>query len=514
MAEYLSPAVFIEEPPSGNKPIQAVGTSVGAFVGHAERGPLGVAESVTNYGQFVTTFGGPIDNGYLAFAVKAFFDEGGTSCYVVRTAHYTAPGTSAALASSRTFQTPAPGAINALTVRASSPGTWGDALTIEITYPAATTFTLRVSRAGALVETLADLSMDQLSPAYAPTAVAQRSSLIVAVDEIPSGSPLSAAARRPEVTAAPQALTGGNAGLTGLITSDYVGDAASGTGLHAFDAIDDVNIVAVPDAIDRDVHVQGMAYCENRRDCFYVADVAEAAVSANQVLGFKQAQGAYAGGNALNSKYGALYAPWIDVIDPRTGSPIRVPPSGAVMGRYARTDATRGVHKAPAGIVDGRLASVVGLAVAYSQADQEKLNPVGINVIRRLPAAGNVIWGARTVSSDPEWRYLNVRRLFLFLEESIEKSTSWTVFEPNDPTLWKSIVRNVSAFLRLQWLAGALVGAKEEEAFFVKCDEETNPPESVLLGRVITEIGVAPSKPAEFVIFRIEQFEGGSDTSE
>jgi phage tail sheath protein FI len=232
------------------------------------------------------------------------------------------------------------------------------------------------------------------------------------------------------------------------------------------------------------------------------------------VLGYKRAQGAYAGGNAFNSKYGALYAPWIDVVDPRTGGPHRIPPSGAVIGRYARTDTVRGVHKAPAGVTDGQLASVIGLAASFGQADQEKLNPQGINVIRRFAGAGNVIWGARTVSSDPEWRYVNVRRLFLFLEESIEESTSWTVFEPNDPALWKSLVTNISAFLRLQWLAGALVGATEEEAYFVKCDAENNPPESVLLGRVITEIGVAPSKPAEFVIFRIAQFQGGSDVSE
>jgi uncharacterized protein len=164
--------------------------------------------------------------------------------------------------------------------------------------------------------------------------------------------------------------------------------------------------------------------------------------------------------------------------------------------------------------VDGRLASVVGLATTYSHTEQEKLNPQGINVIRDLSGVGNTVWGARTVSSDPEWRYLSVRRLFLFLEKTIELNTGWTVFEPNDPMLWKSIVRNVTAFLRLQYRAGALVGATEEDAFYVKCDEETNPPESVALGRVITEIGVAPSKPAEFVIFRIEQFQSGSSVSE
>lgn len=517
MAEYLSPAVFIEEPSSGNKPIQGVGTSVAAFVGHAERGPLGVAESIVNYGQFITTFGNAIDDGYLAFAVKAFFDEGGTSCYVVRTCHYDpVTGNPAATPARQTFMNDGgAGAVNAITVRASSPGTWGNALTVEITRTAGDTFTITVANAGVREPAYTGLSMNPLSPNYAPTAIARLSSLIQVVDEIAAGSGLSFPGRRPaNSTGFVTLATLGTSGLSALATADYVGTEALRNGLHAFDAVDDVNIVAVPDAFDRDVHVQGMAYCERRKDCFYVADVAEMAVTAVEVLGYKRAQGAYAGGNAFNSKYGALYAPWIDVIDPRTGTPVRIPPSGAVIGRYARTDGTRGVHKAPAGITDGMLASVVGLGALYSQADQEKLNPAGINVIRRFSGAGHVIWGARTVSSDPEWRYLNVRRLFLMIEESIEEATGWVVFEPNDPALWKSIVRNVSAFLRLQWRAGALVGLTEEEAFFVKCDEENNPLESRMLGRVITEIGIAPSKPAEFVIFRISQFDGGSDVSE
>ncbi|MBS1824062.1 MAG: phage tail sheath family protein [Acidobacteria bacterium] len=512
MAEYLSPAVFIEEQSSGIKPIQGVGTSVGGFVGHAERGPLAVATAVNSYGEFERIFGRPIDNGYLAFAVKAFFDEGGSSCWIVRTSHYTAPTAPAAVASGSTFQNPDP--INALRVAASSPGAWGNTLTVTIALVAPDLFTITVFQSGAQVERLLNLSMDPLSLRYAPVIVEQLSTFIRVTDMIPSGSALTAAARRPQPAATPVALTGGVDGLTSLATSDYIGDAAASTGLHALDTIDEVNIIAIPDAVDRQVHVLGMAYCEARMDCFYVADPPEMATTALEVLNYKQAQGAYAGGNAFNSKYGALYTPWIDVIDPRDGGVIRIPPSGAVIGRYARTDELRGVHKAPAGVVDGRMASVVGLAAAFSHPDQEMLNPRGINVIRRFPGVGNVIWGARTVSSDPEWRLLNVRRLFLFLEESIEESTLWTVFEPNDPFLWKSIERNVSAFLRLQWLAGALVGVTEEEAFYVKCDAETNPIESVRIGRVITEIGVAPSKPAEFVIFRIEQFEGGSDVSE
>jgi hypothetical protein len=400
-------------------------------------------------------------------------------------------------------------------VRASSPGAWGDTLAVTTALTGVDEFTIAVFQSGAPVQTLTGLSMDPLRASYAPQRVALESTLIRVTDEIPAGSVLTMAARRPVAVVAPAALTGGVNGLGAtLATSDYIGDSGIGNGLHALDSLEDVNIVLIPDAVDRQVHVEGMAYCERRQDCVYVADAPELARTATEVLNFKFGQGLYSGGSALNSKYGALYTPWIDVLDPRTGSTIRTPPSGAVAGRYARTDQVRGVHKAPAGVSDGRLASVVRLAAEFGVAEQERLNPEGINVIRRFAGVGNVIWGARTVSTDPEWRYLNVRRLFLVIEKSIELGTGWTVFEPNDPTLWKAIVRNVSAFLRLQWLGGALVGATEEEAFFVKCDEETNPPESIEAGRVVTEIGIAPSKPAEFVIFRIGQFQGGAEITE
>jgi phage tail sheath protein FI len=520
MAEYLSPAVFIEEPPSGIKPIQGVGTSVAGFVGHTMKGPLGVAESIDSYAKFTRIFGPPIDNAYLAHAVKAFFDEGGTSCYVVRTCSYTG-ATPAATAATVTLQTA--GAVAALAVRASSPGTWANAYSVRISYPAsppapADAFTLEVLGGGETLETVRDLTMNPASRDYAPAKIERLSSLVRATDQFaPPTAATVFATRRPAVGTS--TLTPGTNGMppeTGITldVADYIGDNANGIGLHAFDAIDDVNIISIPEPFSRDVHVRAMAYCEGRKDCFYVADAAEQAVTAPQVLAYKRAQGVYAGGNAFNSKYGAVYAPWIDVIDSRNGAPIRIPPSGAVIGRYARTDGTRGVHKAPAGITDGRLASVIGLAATFSHADQEKLNPNGVNVIRALSGVGNVVWGARTCSSDPEWRYLNVRRLFLFIEQSIARSTNWAVFEPNDDTLRKSLARNVAAFLRLQWMAGALVGASAEEAYFVKCDAENNPPESVLLGRVITEIGIAPSKPAEFVIFRIEQYDGGADVSE
>src|SRR5690606_16757920 len=224
--------------------------------------------------------------------------------------------------------------------------------------------------------------------------------------------------------------------------------------------VDGINLLAVPDAVDRNVHIKGCGYCESRKDCFYIADSQATFKTADEVVNYKLAQGIYSGQNSFNSKYGALYAPWIFVFDPRSGRDRKVPPSGAVMGRFAGVDSSRGVHKAPAGIEDGRLLSVMDVDKDLSDADQAKLNPLGINVIRKFTGVGPDIWWDRTVRSDHEWTYLNVRRFFLFVEQSVEASTKWTVFEPNDPSLWKAIVLNVSSFLRTQWAIGALVGLK------------------------------------------------------
>jgi uncharacterized protein len=205
--------------------------------------------------------------------------------------------------------------------------------------------------------------------------------------------------------------------------------------------------------------------------------------------------------------FGAVYYPWIavrDPLNPTNKTPVLVPPSGHVAGVWARSDATRGVWKAPA---NEPLAGVVSLAYRLTKEEQGDLNYNGINCLRHFAREGIRIWGARTINRD-EWRYLNVRRLFNMIEESIAESTRWTVFEPNDQSLWKSIRRDVGSFLLGQWRAGALMGASPEEAFFVKCDAETNSPDVVDAGYVVTIVGIAPVKPAEFVVFRIRQSSG------
>jgi uncharacterized protein len=210
-----------------------------------------------------------------------------------------------------------------------------------------------------------------------------------------------------------------------------------------------------------------------------------------------------------DSKYAALYYPWIEIDDPvKPGKTIFSPPSGHMAGIWARSDNERGVHKAPANeIVRGS----IGLERQITMGEQDGLNPVGINCIRSFPGRGIRVWGARTLSSDASWRYLNVRRLFNFCEASIERGTQWVVFEPNDFDLWQRIKADIRSFLSVVYLNGALFGATADQAFFVKCDEETNPPAVRDLGMVITEIGIAPVKPAEFVIFRIGQMVQGGE---
>lgn len=215
-----------------------------------------------------------------------------------------------------------------------------------------------------------------------------------------------------------------------------------------------------------------------------------------------------AGGAApRQSEWGAVYFPWIRVIDPLTGKLVDAPPSGHVAGVWARTDATRGVHKAPA---NETVRGALDLTRALSPAEQGLLNAAGVNAIRNI-GGSNKIWGARTLAgSASEWRYLPVRRLFAFAEESIQQGTGWVVFEPNDGTLWNAIRRDIRAFLRRLWRDGALMGATEREAFFVKCDAETNPQEDIDAGIVTALVGMAPVKPAEFIVFKVSQYAAGS----
>lgn len=271
-----------------------------------------------------------------------------------------------------------------------------------------------------------------------------------------------------------------------------------GDALETFATIDEIAIVAAPGAQAATALGAVMDHCENAGDRFAILD--------GQQSPGELTPEAIKGTGLRDSNYAALYYPWVQVADPLTGGTTYVPPSGHLAGIFARTDTERGVHKAPANAV---VRGAVGVQDRLSRAKQDGLNPDGINVIRDFD--GNItVWGARTLGGDKngEWKYVNVRRLFLFLRESIDEGTQWVVFEPNDQALWAKIIRNVSAFLTNVWRAGALFGRTPEEAFYVKCDAELNPPSVRDAGQVVTEIGVAVVKPAEFVIFRISQWAG------
>jgi phage tail sheath protein FI len=399
MPEMLAPGVYIQEVPSGARPIEAVGTSTVGFVGIAPNADArkNEAVAVNNWSQFTKEFV-PKDGKStpLSHAVYGFFLNGGSRCYVV------------------------------------------------------------------------------------------------------------------------------NVGSSGVISG---GGAGGRTGIDVLEEVDEVAIVAIPGFTDAASYESALAHCEKLKDRVAILDapqkvdailpltqVATASAGSRRPPAAGGGASAAGGGGGLrprNSDYGACYFPWISVRDPLSPKDIvEVPPSGHMAGIYARTDSTRGVHKAPANeLVRGAL----DVNWNITQEDQGVLNPQGVNCIRLFPMEGIRVWGARTVApSSSEWRYLNVRRLFNMIEKSIGRSTRWVVFEPNDMSLWKAIKRDVSAFLRLLWRQGALLGDTPEEAFFVQCDAETNPPEVIDAGQVVTVIGIAPVKPAEFVVFRIGQGVGGT----
>ena len=274
----------------------------------------------------------------------------------------------------------------------------------------------------------------------------------------------------------------------------------SRSGLKLLEEIDDISLVCAPGQTDPAIQDALLSHCENMKYRFAILDSPET-IEKGGVDRLPKPR---------DSKFGAYYFPWIEVYDPQKGN-IYQPPSGYMAGIYARSDTERGVHKAPANeLVRGAL----GLKYNVTKGEQDILNPKGINCIRYFRNRGIRVWGARTISSDPSWRYINVRRLFNMVEQSIENGTQWVVFEPNDQSLWKRVERTITAFLLRIWRTGAFLGQTPEQAFYVKCDEETNPPEVIDAGQLVCEVGICPVKPAEFVIFRIGQMASGGDVSE
>lgn len=427
MPMYATPGVYVEEVPSGARPIGGVGTSTAAFVGWAPDPParLGEAVPVNSWSEFVRIYAPEATEATpLAAAVYGFFQNGGGRCYVVNNEQ---------------------------------------------------------------------------------------------------GAPVA-------------------------------GRGRERTGLRALEAIDEVAIVALPGYADPESWDAGLTHCEKLEDRVLVADappevddverLTRVATSgpAPSATPPRRSRGATSesepgasegetgddsgsgdtpppppsppetgapGMRLRRSAYGAFYFPHIYILDPLSGERIAVPPSGHMAGIWARVDMTRGVHKAPA---NETVRGALDLTYAVTREEQALLNPAGVNCIRYFPAGGILVWGARTADEEASpFRYINVRRLFNFLKESIAEGTRWIVFEPNDDILWRSIKRDLNAFLTRVWRDGALFGRTPEEAFFVKCDEETNPPEVRDAGQVVCVVGVAPVKPAEFVVFKLSQSSGGAE---
>jgi phage tail sheath protein FI len=500
MPEYLAPGVYIEEIERGPKPIEGVATSTAAFLGETERGPT-KPRLVTSYNDYLRLFGNVFDpNKYLPYSIKAFFDNGGKRCYIARV-------TGANSVSATTT-------INGYKVTAVGPGAWANRIYVRLA-PGSTqragksvgfklgvyywdkaldqapTFNERgdvISNVLPLmVEVFDDISLEEKNPNFYEKRINNGNSALIELVVAPgSALPDSAVA---------QPLEDGEDGDSPTVVQ-FEGDAPSAnerTGLAALklDPYRDVAIVYAP-AVEDDIVKAIVTHCENNRYRFAVID------SKNSVANVSSLDPR----NDNDTKYGAFYYPWIVASDPLTGARKTLPPGGYVCGIYARSDNTRGVFKAPA---NETVAGALDLEFDIDHGTQEVLNPRGVNVIRRFPGRGIRVWGARTLSSDPLWRYVSVRRLFIFIEASIYNSTQWVVFEPNDARLWARVKQTLTLFLRTQWREGALFGLKEEEAFTVAVGRDTMTEDDILNGRLIIEVGIAPVRPAEFVIFRVFQ---------
>ncbi|PDW02495.1 phage tail sheath family protein [Candidatus Viridilinea mediisalina] len=516
MPEYLSPGIYIEEVNSGPRPIESVGTACAAFVGFAPAGPVNKPMLVTNWSQYVNTFGSLDESGrkvphmpgaFLSHAVFGYFLNGGGRCYVTRVA----PTNGAAKGEEKSAQLQLPSksskAVPSLTF--TPKGTPAADITIEVQPPTGEappegSFTLNISM-GEVRESYENVNLGKKGRPVVDTV--NQGSKLVTVAEV--AGPGSLADRAPEVgnyiVKAPTPVAPPK-----LKANDLMGSVVERSGIEGLEIAEDVTMVCCPDLmsayqsgmIDRTgvkaVQTAMINHCERMADRMAIIDPLPD-LTPQEVKKWREAETNY------DSMFATLYYPWISVMGPE-GQPMSMPPCGHIAGVWARSDGERGVHKAPANeIVRGAL----GPASDITKGEQDTLNPIGVNCIRSFTGRGIRVWGARTLSSDPAWRYINVRRLFNMVEKSIENGTQWIVFEPNDPGLWSRVRRDVGAYLSTVWRSGALFGATTGEAFYVKCDAELNPPEIRDQGKLIIEVGMAPVKPAEFVIFRFSQFSGG-----
>lgn len=516
MPEYLYPGVYVEEIDTGNKPIEGVSTSTVGFLGLAPRGPV-AATFITSYADFVRSFGSYYQDangnplGYLAYAVEGFFLNGGLRCWIARVTSLDTAGGGANAAKAASVK------LANLSIAAAGPGVAGGWIGYQITnaglndpnlfklsiffWDTGAEAAAKDPTNAAQVEVFDNLSANPSASTYYVGAVNGGSNLVT-VGFVAAG--------RPPNTAAIALLDGSGGGVKGsdgaaLVLADFEGSSIDPTnlsGLAGLAAVDEISILCCPDENSQPKKsVAGLlqSVCETLKDRFAILQSGSAEGKPSGVV------------PTVNSKYAAYYYPWLNVVDPTTNVITLIPPGGHIAGIYARSDTNRNVAKDPA---NEQIVGINSLQLPIDNQTQAVLNPIGVDCLRYFKGQGNLVWGGRTTSSDPDWKYISVRRLFIYVEKSIQQGTQWVVFEPNDEPTWARVRRSVSDFLTGLWMQDMLQGATKDQAYFVRCDRTTMTQADIDNGRLICVIGIAPVKPAEFVIFRIGQWTGGSDVSE
>ncbi|MEL6603910.1 MAG: phage tail sheath C-terminal domain-containing protein [Cyanobacteria bacterium J06614_10] len=526
------PGVYIEELPSGVRTITGVATSITAFLGRALRGPVNEPVRIQSFGDFERIFGGLWVESTMSYAVQQFFANGGGDALIVRLVNVVAvpanegEGTPAITNGKATLSLA--GGSGALLLEAASEGAWGNGLRATVDYDTkdatnTNLFNLTVEYVvdGTVEasEVFRNLEVTPTAQRFVTDVLSAESQLVRVATPLPTARPTSSpvnAGPPPTVTPTTAAATGSD-GIA-LTDSQVTGSESSKTGIYALEKADLFNLMCLP-PLTRETDIlpdtwgAALTYCERRR-ALLIVDAPSAWGSVGNVTANTGLAALTASWQAR--KNAAIFFPRVKIADPAKENRLaNFAPCGVVAGVMARTDVQRGVWKAPAGI-DAAMSGVQALTVKLTDGENGQLNPLGVNCLRNFPVYGNVVWGSRTAAGDDrfasEWKYVPVRRLALFLEESLYRGTQWVVFEPNDEPLWAQIRLNIGAFMQNLFRQGAFQGATPKEAYFVKCDRETTTQNDINLGIVNIVVGYAPLRPAEFVILKFQQIAGQVET--
>jgi phage tail sheath protein FI len=521
------PGVYLEEVPSGVRTITGVATSITAFIGRALRGPVNQQVRVQSYAEYSRLFGDLWQPSTLGYAVNQFFQHGGSDALIVRVFNGDVTTGKATLSLAT--------AGGALLLEAASPGTWGNRLRATVDHLTRDTgnallFNLRIEEldrpggtTAASSEVFRNVSVDPLDPRFVDTVLNEQSVLVNVRTSAPATetpADASASVAKPDGTATAQGVLGGDG--DDLTDNEITGSEADRTGVFALEEAELFNLLCIPPLtrtldLDPATWAAAASYCQTRRAMLIIdapaawTDDPSMAISTAQT-GVNTLRATVGNADAINA---AAYFPRLRMPDPLSENRLtEFAPCGAVAGIMARTDVQRGVWKAPAGLA----ASFSGAqGFTYTMTDKQNgvLNPDGLNCLRSFPVAGHLVWGARTLAGADllasEWKYIPVRRLALYLEESLSRGIQWVVFEPNDEPLWAQIRLNVGAFMQDLFRQSAFQGTSPREAYFVKCDRETTTQSDINRGVVNILVGFAPLKPAEFVVIKLQQMAGQID---